>query len=119
MASDRAGSGSVNIRHALGVAVLLAGCVGGEPPLAFDAARDVTTATAVGIGPMVAFAPSGHRATAWVSAPDGGTAGRLYVAVDDRSPTERRDTRGPIEGRSEAPPKLAFGSDGTPPITWW
>ena len=113
MASDRAGSGSVTIRHALGVAVLLAGCVGGEPPLAFDAARDVTTATAVGIGPMVAFAPSGHRATAWVSAPDGGTDGRLYVAVDDRTPTELRDTLGPIEGRSEAPPKLAFGSDGT------
>jgi|CXWL01.1.fsa_nt_gi hypothetical protein len=112
MGSDRSHRGSVRLRHALGVAGLLAGCTGGEPPLAFAAPREVTAATSVGIAPMVTFSPSGRRAAAWVSAPEGGTDGRLYIGLDDDAPIELRDTLGPIEGRSEAPPKLAFGPDG-------
>lgn len=113
MGSELPRSGAVRLRHAIGVAGLLVACSGGTPPLAFDAARDVTAATSVGIAPMVTFSPAGRRAAAWVSAPQGGTDGRLYVALDDGPPVELRDSLGPIEGRSESPPKLAFGSDGT------
>jgi len=71
----------------------------------------VSAATTVGAAPMFAVSPAGKRAVAWVSAPGGGTDGRLYVATDG-APSELRDSLGPIEPHGEAPPKLSYGPDG-------
>ncbi|MBX9856318.1 MAG: redoxin domain-containing protein [Gemmatimonadaceae bacterium] len=81
--------------------------------VAFDSARAISAMTVVGAAPILAIAPSGERATAWVSAPDGGTDGRLHVLVTSASDTtgvarELRDPLGPIEPHGEAPPKLAW-----------
>jgi hypothetical protein len=72
----------------------------------------VSTATTVGAAPMFALSPGGKRAVAWVSAPGGGTDGRLYVAAGG-VPSELRDSLGPIEPHGEAPPKIAYGPDGS------
>ncbi len=83
----------------------------------FDSARAISAMTVVGAAPILAIAPSGERATAWVSAPDGGTDGRLHVlvtrAIDSATESagvvrELRDPLGPIEPHGEAPPKLAW-----------
>jgi hypothetical protein len=66
----------------------------------------------VGTAPMFAVAPNGTEAAAWVSAPNGGTDGRLYIAVNGQPPVELRDTLGPIEPHGESPPKLAYSPDG-------
>jgi hypothetical protein len=84
----------------------------------FDSARVVSGPTDVGAAPMFAVGPSGRRATAWVSAPDGGNDGRLYVAVGDGAPVELRDPLGPIEPHGEAPPKLAYASSGALYALW-
>ena len=60
---------------------------------------------------MFAVSPAGKRAVAWVSAPGGGTDGRLYVATGG-APSELRDSLGPIEPHGEAPPKIAYAPDG-------
>jgi peroxiredoxin len=78
-----------------------------------DAVTPLSRITDVGAAPILAFAPDGRRATAWVSAPDGGSDGRLYVSVADAAGTfgpavELRDPLGPIEAHGEAPPKLAW-----------
>jgi peroxiredoxin len=78
-----------------------------------DAITPLSRITAVGAAPILAFSPDGRRATAWVSAPDGGSDGRLYVSVADAAGTfgpavEVRDPLGPIEAHGEAPPKLAW-----------
>jgi hypothetical protein len=61
---------------------------------------------------MFAVAPGGQQAVAWVSAPNGGTDGRLYVAIGNSKPAEIRDVLGPIEAHGEAPPKLSYAPDG-------
>lgn len=71
----------------------------------------VSASTTVGAAPMFAVSPAGKRAVAWVSAPDGGTDGRLYVATGG-APSELRDSLGPIEPHGEAPPKIAYAPDG-------
>jgi hypothetical protein len=68
--------------------------------------------TSVGTAPMFAVSSAGTQAVAWVSAPNGGTDGRLYVSVAGAPPTEIRDSLGPIEAHGEAPPKLAFAPNG-------
>ncbi len=68
--------------------------------------------TSVGTAPMFAVSPTGTQAVAWVSAPNGGTDGRLYVSVSNANPAELRDSLGPVEAHGEAPPKLAFAPDG-------
>jgi hypothetical protein len=83
-----------------------------EPSLTLSAPVVASAATSVGAAPVLALAPDGRRATAWVSAPGGGDDGRLYVSVDGGAPVELRDALGPIEAHGEAPPKLAFGPDG-------
>ena len=72
----------------------------------------VSASTTVGAAPMFALSPAGKRAVAWVSAPGGGTDGRLYVSTG-AAPSELRDSLGPIEPHGEAPPKLSYGPDGT------
>lgn len=65
----------------------------------------------MGTAPMFAVSPAGIEAAAWVSAPNGGTDGRLYVRVAG-AVSELRDPLGPIEPHGEAPPKLAYSPDG-------
>jgi hypothetical protein len=72
----------------------------------------ISASTTVGAAPMFALSPTGKRAVAWVSAPGGGTDGRLYVTAGG-APTELRDSLGPIEPHGEAPPKLAYAPDGS------
>jgi hypothetical protein len=62
---------------------------------------------------MFAVSPLGDEAIAWVSAPGGGTDGRLYVSVNKAEPIELKDTLGPIEAHGESPPKIAYASDGS------
>jgi peroxiredoxin len=83
------------------------------PTLAFGAPLTLSAVTEVGAAPILAIAPDGRQATAWVSAPNGGTLGRLYVSVADSTgapgePGELVDPLGPIEPHGEAPPKLAW-----------
>jgi peroxiredoxin len=106
--------------------LLAAACTGSAVPEApapasvtFDAvSTPLSRLTEVGAAPILAFSAEGHRATAWVSAPDGGTDGRLYVSVADAAGTfgpavEIRDPLGPIEAHGEAPPKLVWRLDAS------
>ncbi|MFL5575506.1 MAG: sialidase family protein [Gemmatimonadaceae bacterium] len=81
--------------------------------LTLDSARAVSATTVVGAAPMFAVSPAGAEAAAWVSAPGGGSDGRLYVSVNGAAPVELRDPLGPIEAHAEAPPKIAYGADGS------
>jgi hypothetical protein len=96
---------------ALAVALLLGACIGREG-VRLDDPQTLSAPTAVGTAPMFVVSPAGREAAAWVSAPEGGTDGRLYVSIDGGAPAEVRDTLGPIEPHGEAPPKLAYGPDG-------
>src|SRR5262249_5309733 len=71
----------------------------------FSDPETVSAATTVGAAPMFALSPAGRRAVAWVSAPGGGTDGRLYVSTGG-APSELHDSLGPIEPHGEAPPKM-------------
>lgn len=82
------------------------------PAIRFTGAGEVGTATPVGTAPMFAVSAAGTRALAWVSAPDSGTDGRLYVSVGGAAPMELRDPLGPVEAHGESPPKLAYSGDG-------
>ena len=76
-------------------------------------ARMVSQATTVGTAPTFAVSDAGTGVVAWVSAPGGGSDGRLYVQVGDSAARELRDPLGPVIGYGEAPPKLSFGPDGS------
>ncbi|MEP7382381.1 MAG: sialidase family protein [Gemmatimonadota bacterium] len=96
------------------LAVLLAGLACGEQPtVTFSDTEDIGASTSVGAAPMFAVAPSGARTLAWISAPDGGTDGRLYVSTESAPTTELRDPLGGIEPHGESPPKLEYAPDGT------
>ncbi|HEX3927721.1 MAG TPA: sialidase family protein [Gemmatimonadales bacterium] len=84
-----------------------------EDSVRFGAADTLSAPTSVGTAPMVAMSPAGVLASAWVSAPDSGIDGRLYVSTAGGQVAEVQDTLGPIEGHGESPPKLAYGSDGS------
>jgi hypothetical protein len=94
------------------LAIILAACRDAGARTALGEPETVSAATTVGAAPMFALSPSGKRAVAWVSAPDGGTDGRLYVSAGG-TPSELRDSLGPIEPHGEAPPKISYGPDGT------
>lgn len=93
-------------------AVILAGC-GGQEKIQLSEPRTVSASTSVGTAPMFAVSDDGQQATAWVSAPKGGSDGRLYVSVGGGAPSELRDSLGPIEPHGESPPKIAYASDGS------
>lgn len=97
---------------ALAMAILLAGCSGRENVQLSDA-QTISAPTSVGAAPMFAVSDDGRQAAAWVSAPEGGSDGRLYVSVDGSAPSELRDSLGPIEPHGESPPKIAYASDGS------
>lgn len=82
------------------------------PPVTLGPPSAVSAHTQRGAAPILAMSASGARTIAWVSAPDGGSDGRLYVSTDDAPPVELGDTLGPIEAHGESPPKLAYGPDG-------
>ena len=97
----------------IAVSALLPGCRPSATPADhFSAQVALSSATAVGTAPMFAVSTRGAQAAAWVSAPNGGTDGRLYVSARNGAPSEIRDPLGPIEAHGEAPPKLAYGPDG-------
>lgn len=98
----------------VGVAVagLLAACSGRGAGVRFAAATTLSAPTVVGTAPMLAVSSPGGLASAWVSAPSGGTDGRLYVSVNQGAAHELRDALGPVEGHGESPPKLAFSPGG-------
>ena len=104
----------MRISALLAVAVLVGGqaCRDAGARTALSEPETVSVATTVGAAPMFALSPAGKRAVAWVSAPGGGTDGRLYVTTGG-PPTELRDSLGPIEPHGEAPPKLAYAPDGS------
>jgi peroxiredoxin len=90
--------------------------------IVFDSAEVLSAVSGVGAAPILALAPDGRRASAWVSAPDGGTDGRLHVLITADGSTADAvvqhvltDPLGPIEPHGEAPPKLAWATraDGT------
>jgi hypothetical protein len=92
--------------------VALVACAHQQAP-EFRPAEELSVTGDVGTAPMFAVAPNGTEAAAWVSAPNGGTDGRLYVAVNNAVPVELRDSLGPIEPHGESPPKLAYSPDGS------
>jgi hypothetical protein len=90
-----------------------AACSAQRSAVHLSEARSVSAATVTGAAPMLAVSPVGTQAVAWVSAPNGGTDGRLYVSAGGARPGELRDSLGPIEPHGEAPPKLAYAPDGS------
>ena len=94
-------------------AVSAVGCSAADKsPLRLGDATTLSTSTAVGTTPMFAVSSTGTQAVAWVSAPDGGNDGRLYISVAGAPPTEIRDSLGPVEAHGESPPKLAYAPNG-------
>ena len=106
-------------RVARGIAAMVlaavAGC--GREEVRWSAPRVVTAETGGGAAPMFAAAPDGRRALAWVSAPEAGTAGRLYVSVAGQT-SELRDPLGDLSIYGEVPPKIAYGPDGALNAAW-
>jgi hypothetical protein len=98
---------------ALAALTLSLGACGGQPGVRFGDPVRLSGATTVGTAPTFAISPAGMEAVAWVSAPGGGTDGRLYVAVNGAPTVEVRDPLGPVEIHGESPPKLSYGPDGT------
>ncbi len=86
--------------------------------LGFTPATVVSRATENGATPMFLSTPGGARVVSWVSAPGGGSDGRLHLSVTppgaaDALPTaEIVDPLGPIEAHGEAPPQLAADAEG-------
>jgi BNR repeat-like domain len=83
-----------------------------EPVIELGPPEAVSRVTSVGTAPMFAVSRDGREAIAWVSAPNGGVDGRVYVSVGGKAPAELRDPLGPIEPHGEAPPKLVFDASG-------
>jgi hypothetical protein len=107
-------SGTQYLRRALmaGALAALTGC-GRDTAVTLGDAEVLGGSSSVGTAPMFAVSSAGREALAWVSAPDGGTDGRLRISVGGGAPVELRDTLGPIVAHGEAPPKLAYGPDGS------
>lgn len=100
------------ILTAVATCVWSCGATNGAPLRLADAST-LSATTSVGTAPMFAVSPSGKQAVAWVSAPSGGSDGRLYVSVAGAAPTELRDSLGPVEVHGESPPKLTYAPDGS------
>jgi hypothetical protein len=90
---------------------LAAGC-DRAPSVSFGSTQVLNAGTDVGAAPMIALSPSGARTVAWVSAPGGGSDGRLYVSTNDGPVSELRDSLGGIEPHGEAPPKVGYAPNG-------
>jgi hypothetical protein len=77
----------------------------------------VSRVTGGGAAPVFAEGPFGRLALAWVSAPQRGDDGRLFVFADNGTgpgPVEElRDPLGSLSIYGEVPPKIAYGPDRT------
>ena len=82
------------------------------PSVSLGSAELLNAGTDVGAAPMIALSPGGARTVAWVSAPGGGSDGRLYVSTNDGPVSELRDSLGGIEPHGEAPPKVGYAPNG-------
>ncbi|MDX2192695.1 MAG: sialidase family protein [Gemmatimonadales bacterium] len=113
--------GAARAAAPIGAAAAMA-CGGPKVPASpvgdgFGAPVVVSQATANGATPMFLVSPAGDRVLSWVSAPDGGEAGRLHVQVTPArgtaaAPVELVDPLGPIEPHGEAPPQLLADRQG-------
>jgi len=108
---------TVNVRYTtarqlIGIVLLSACAKVGSSSIQLGESSVLSTPTAVGTAPMVAVGPGGVQAVAWVSAPNGGTDGRLYVSVNGAPPAEIHDSLGPEQAHGEAPPKIQYGPSG-------
>lgn len=112
----------------LGAAATLAlatGCSGGsaEEPVRsgveFAPARLVSSDTENGATPMFLITHAGDRVLSWVSAPGGGSDGRLHFSVVPAGSSEAlpvaelADPIGPIQAHGEAPPQVAVDPAGS------
>jgi hypothetical protein len=110
--------GRCTMKRMLVVTILsLGACAGGED-VRFSEPQVLSAATGVGATPMFAVSAEGREAVAWVSAEGGGTDGRLHVRVDTGPAVTLVDSLGPIQPHGEAPPKLAWSSDGALHALW-
>jgi hypothetical protein len=109
-------------RQVAAVLLLLAACESRERRAEAPAFSDIRVAsreTPNGATPMFLVASNGARILAWVSAPGGGSDGRLQLSVTlpgaaTPLPTAQIvDPLGPIEAHGEAPPQLAADAEGT------
>ena len=89
----------------------LSACAANDAPR-FREAEQLAPGGDVGTAPMFAVSRDAAEAAAWISAPGGGSDGRLNVRVGDGRVVELRDSLGPIEPHGESPPKLAWSPDG-------
>ena len=99
-------------------------CTGGRaeepapPAVEFAAARLVSSETENGATPMFLITPAGDRVLSWVSAPGGGSDGRLHFSVAPAGAAAAlpvsvlADPIGPIQAHGEAPPQIAVDSSG-------
>ena len=94
----------------VGIACCLAACGEAKPAVELGKAETPSTMTDVGRAPAYAVSSDGAEAVVWVSAPDGGSHGRLQLLRNGKT-LEIGDSLGAIEAHDEAPPKIAFGQD--------
>ena len=92
-------------------ALSLAACARSDAPR-FRDAEQLAPGGDVGTAPMFAVSRDAAEAAAWITAPAGGSDGRLNVRVGDGRIVQLRDALGPIEPHGESPPKLAWSADG-------
>jgi hypothetical protein len=112
----------IRLRLGLAGVGMMAGACGlgqrASPLGEFAPAHTVSAETGNGATPMYLVTPNGSRVLSWVTAPDGGTGGRLAVAVTPPGAAPRpavllTDSLGPIAPHGEAPPQLAADDRGT------
>jgi peroxiredoxin len=82
--------------------------------VAWGEATSLTQTMGGGAAPVFATSPSQQVTLAWVSAPNGGTDGRLYVRPNANATavSELRDAAGSMTIYGEVPPKIAYAPDG-------
>lgn len=99
----------------LAVTITALGACGGSsaPAPSLGPVSNVSASTVVGAAPMVALSANGDRAVAWISAPDSGADGRLYVSVNGAAPVGIVDPLAAVEVHGESPPKIEFADDGS------
>src|SRR5262245_12298855 len=88
--------------------------------VAWAAPVSLTADKGGGAAPVFAASKAGKLALAWVSAPNGGNDGRLYVhdhinadTVRGSDASELRDPLGSLSIYGEVPPKVAYAPDGS------
>jgi hypothetical protein len=91
--------------------LLMAGC-GGSEVVVLQETTTPSNQTQVGRAPAYALSPDGAESVLWVSAPEGGTHGRLQLLRGSQL-LEIGDSLGVVEAHDEAPPKIAYGSDSS------